>query len=196
MNTVNKRSLHPMMMAACIGLFIFCAVGIAAMMGWIPHSIGKNSETAEVVADNKLDAAEKPRRVVQAAKPVKPQAAPTRVASTAKTGCTQCGVVESVRAIETRGTGSGVGAVGGAVVGGLLGNQVGGGNGKKAMTVVGALGGAVAGHEIEKSSRTITSYETVVRMENGAIRTIANATQPSWHSGDHVKVIDGVIRSS
>lgn len=193
MNTVNKRSLHPMMMAACIGLFIFCAVGIAAMMGWIPNSMGKNPEASALIADNKPAEVKKPQRVAQT---VKQQAAPVRVASTAKTSCSQCGVVESVRTIETRGTGSGVGAVGGAVVGGLLGNQVGGGNGKKSMTVVGALGGAVAGHEIEKSARANTSYETVVRMENGSSRTITNATQPSWHSGDHVKVIDGVIRSS
>ena len=79
-----------MMMAACIGLFLFCAVGIAAMMGWIPHSIGKNSEAPELVADKKLEAAEKPPRVAHA---VKPQAAPIRVASTAKTSCTECGVV-------------------------------------------------------------------------------------------------------
>jgi outer membrane lipoprotein SlyB len=105
-------------------------------------------------------------------------------------------VIESVRAIETRGDGSGVGAVGGAVVGGLLGNQVGGGHGKDAMTVVGAIGGAMAGNQIEKSVKSNTSYEIVVRMENGSSRVMHEANQPSWRNGDRVKVVDGTIRSA
>lgn len=108
--------------------------------------------------------------------------------------CQNCGVVESVREIAVRGNGSGLGAAGGAVVGGLLGNQVGGGHGKQAMTVVGAIGGALAGNQIEKQARATRSYETTVRMDSGSSRTMTQATQPTWYDGDHVKIVDGVVR--
>jgi outer membrane lipoprotein SlyB len=75
-----------------------------------------------------------------------------------------------------------------------LGNQVGGGHGKQAMTVVGAIGGAFAGNQIEKQARAARSYEITVRMDNGSSRTIAQATQPEWRDGDHVKIVDGAVR--
>lgn len=85
--------------------------------------------------------------------------------------CASCGVVESVRAVQQKGEGSGIGVAGGAVAGGLLGNQVGGGNGKTALTVLGAVGGAFAGNEIEKRVRATTVYDVQVRMEDGSTRT-------------------------
>lgn len=89
--------------------------------------------------------------------------------------CASCGTVESVREVKEKGQGSGLGAVGGAVVGGLLGNQVGGGNGKKVMTIAGAAGGAFAGHEIEKHARATTAYDVQVRMEDGSVRSFRRA---------------------
>jgi uncharacterized protein YcfJ len=44
---------------------------------------------------------------------------------------------------------SGAGALMGAIAGGAMGNAVGGGNGKTAATVLGVLGGAVVGNNIE-----------------------------------------------
>ena len=38
----------------------------------------------------------------------------------------------------------------GGVAGGVIGHQIGGGRGKTAATIVGAIGGAVVGNEIEK----------------------------------------------
>lgn len=93
--------------------------------------------------------------------------------------CRDCGVVESVQAVTRKGEGTGVGAVAGGVVGALLGNQVGKGNGRKAMTVIGAVGGGAAGHEIEKRSRSTTIYRVQVRMEDGSLRTIEQANSPS-----------------
>lgn len=93
-------------------------------------------------------------------------------AAPAEQTCPNCGVVESVQAVERKGEGSGVGAVAGGVVGGVLGNQVGGGNGRAAMTVIGAVGGGLAGHEIEKRARSVTVYRVKVRMDDGSLRTI------------------------
>jgi len=105
-------------------------------------------------------------------------------------------VIEAVREIDTKGEGSGLGAVGGAVVGGVLGHQVGGGRGKDIATVVGAVGGAVAGNEIEKRVKSSKSYELTVRFEDGSSRVISEANPPTWRTGDRVKVINGVIQSN
>lgn len=115
--------------------------------------------------------------------PAKPAAAP----------CRECGTVESVREVQQKGDGSGLGAVAGGVVGGLLGHQIGGGRGKDLATVAGAVGGAVAGHQIEKSVRKTTRYEVTVRFEDGTTQVFSQDQQPTWRSGDRVKVVNGVI---
>jgi outer membrane lipoprotein SlyB len=93
--------------------------------------------------------------------------------------CATCGVVESVTPFKQKGEGSGVGAVAGGVLGGVVGNQVGGGNGRKAMTVLGAIGGGLAGNEIEKRQRSTTLYSVKVRMEDGSLRSVTQQTAPS-----------------
>jgi len=107
--------------------------------------------------------------------------------------CRECGVVQSVRAVGHQGQGSGVGAVAGGVVGGALGNQIGRGRGRNAATVVGVLGGAVAGHEIEKSQRSYTTYEISVRFDDGGYRTFAQDAPPPWRQGDRVRMINGTL---
>ena len=89
--------------------------------------------------------------------------------------CSTCGVVESVNAVQEKGEGTGIGAVAGGVLGGVVGHQVGGGNGKTAMTVLGALGGGLAGNEVEKRVRSETRYDVRVRMEDGSSRVFHQA---------------------
>lgn len=116
-----------------------------------------------------------------------------RVAQPAR-ACSNCGRVESVHAVQSQADPSGVGVVGGAVVGGLLGNQIGGGSGKTLATIAGAVGGGYAGNEVEKRTRTATSYQVRVRMENGQVRNFPYNNQPPWHQGDRVRVVDGYLQ--
>lgn len=131
-----------------------------------------------IVADKPMAPADAPAPVVKAAP--KPAAvakpAPERVAKAA--ACTACGVIESVKAVTRKGDASGVGAVAGGVIGAVAGNQVGGGDGRKAMTVIGAIGGGLAGHEIEKRKNSTTVHEVRIRMDDGTVRTIEQATAP------------------
>lgn len=90
---------------------------------------------------------------------------------------------------------SGVGVVGGAVLGGLLGNQVGGGSGRTLATIAGAVGGGYAGNEVEKRTRTTTTYQVRVRMEDGQVRTFPYNSQPNWNAGDRVRVVDGYLQA-
>ena len=185
-----SRTLHPLTWVAGIALILFSAVGIGAFMGWIPTSMGKPGDNAAL---SKLD---KPNASPAKVAPAKVAAAKVPAVPLAAVKCTECGVIQSVREIEAKGEGSGLGAVGGAVVGGVLGSQVGGGSGKKVMTVVGAVGGAVAGNEIEKRVKSTKSYEITVRFDDGSSRVITEANTPTWRAGDKVKVINGVIQSN
>ncbi len=108
--------------------------------------------------------------------------------------CTTCGVIESVQAVQQKGQGTGLGAVAGGVLGGVLGNQVGGGNGRKVATVIGAVGGGFAGHEVEKRARSETSYSVKVRMDDGSIRTVTQSTAPTV--GQRVTVDGDTVRAS
>ncbi|MBS1216901.1 MAG: glycine zipper protein [Proteobacteria bacterium] len=190
--TKNSNSTPVLLWAAGIAVILFSVAGIAAIMGWIPTSIGGSAEKA-TLAQTKKPSLKPAQSTAAGAK-----SAPAKVASNAPVSvkCAECGVIESTREIATSGEGTGLGAAGGAVVGGLLGHQVGGGSGKQIATVVGAVGGAVAGNEVEKRVKSTKSYEITVRLDDGSIRVIGAADPPTWRTGDHVKVVDGVIRAN
>ena len=211
------RQTHPLMIIAAVAITLFSLVGIGAVLGWIPTSVG-NPSPASTPAPL-VQAPEQPAVQPEAAKPVEhkpaakpkskpvvksepphpvaqaavapppPPPAPVIVAAI----CRECAVIEEVREIEKAGTGSGAGAVGGAVVGGVLGHQVGSGRGKDVATVLGAIGGAFGGNQIEKSVKKTKEYQIVVRYEDGTKGLFTQATPPSWRSGDKVKIINGVI---
>jgi outer membrane lipoprotein SlyB len=107
--------------------------------------------------------------------------------------CQNCGIVEGVRAVQQKGQGSGLGAVAGGVLGGVIGHQLGGGHGKQAMTVLGAIGGGLAGNEVEKRARATTIYEVRVRMDDGSERTLTQNTPPA--PGAHVVVEGNSLRT-
>ncbi len=124
---------------------------------------------------------------VQAQAPA-PHAAPRPV-------CFDCGTVESMREVDKKGEGTGLGAVAGGIGGLIIGKQLGNGTGSKIASVLGAAGGAYAGHQIEKNARTTKTYEIAVRMEDGTYRTIPSTSQPTWRAGDHVRIVNGALQS-
>ena len=109
--------------------------------------------------------------------------------------CMECGIVESMREVEKKGEGTGLGAVAGGMGGLILGRQVGNGSGQRLAGVLGAAGGAFAGHQIEKSAKTTKSYEVYLRMEDGSFRTVASATPPTWRTGERVRIVNGTLQS-
>ena len=199
-----SKSPHPLIWVTSIALILFSAVGIGAFMGWIPTSMGEPGDKVvlETPAANISTLAPAKARTRAHTAPAQHKA-PVQVANStpstparASTWCAECGVIESVREIATKGAGSGIGAVGGAVVGGVLGNQVGGGRGQDVMTVVGAVGGALAGNEVEKRVKSTKSYEITVRFDDGTSRVFTEANAPTWRVGDKIKVINGMIQSN
>lgn len=96
--------------------------------------------------------------------------------------------------IEAKGKGTGVGAVAGGVVGGLIGNQIAKhSSNQTAATAVGVVGGALVGNQVEKSVKKTTTYDVVVKMDNGITQTINQATDPVLTVGQKVKIENGVV---
>lgn len=220
--THKGPSHHPMVITAAIAVVLFCLVGTAAMLGWIPSSISGNTAArrADLTASDRLAVASAlpapqqppppqasepalssnaalalaPRVPDQA--PVQPvQPVQLAAAAPARNRCMHCGNVESVREITTRAQGSGVGAAGGALLGGLLGNQVGNGHGRQLATVAAAVGGAVVGNQVEGNIKASHSYDIRVRFDDGSTRTFHQQQAPAWHGGERVRVVNGALHS-
>jgi outer membrane lipoprotein SlyB len=259
MNTSPSPSargrMHPLMILAALAVLLFCLVGTAAILGWLPTSVGGTGERQLSDADRlalastlpqgasqpapgvvvavpgqqlapgyvepatsaapayqpavpaqayvpapaaaaAYVAAPAPARVVEepVSKPAK-KAVQVAAADNGRNWCSNCGNVESVRAIKHRAQGSGLGAAGGAVLGGLLGNQVGGGTGRTIATAAGAIGGAVVGNQVEGNMKATTTYEIRVRLDDGTVRTFNQSKAPAWQSGDRVRIVKGRLRS-
>jgi len=114
---------------------------------------------------------------------------------------TQYGVVQSIDLVQQQtAAGSsniGAGTIAGAVVGGILGHQVGGGNGNTAATVLGAAGGAYAGHTLEKNqqaTQTVNAYKFTVRLANGTYQAFTQTTNVDIRVGDRVQIDNGLLR--
>jgi outer membrane lipoprotein SlyB len=215
-NPITHKNTHPVLLIAAIAVILFCTVGIAAVMGWLPSSTG-SSDTAPVAAVQPEAPAYPPPSAAVSGSQYAANAAvggaalgaaagvaaprpepvyerePVRAAAPAP-ACKNCGVVDGVRVVTQRASGSGVGAAGGAVVGGLLGNQVGGGHGKDLATIAGAIGGAVVGNQVEGNMKATKSYDVTVRMNNGSTRTI-HTTSANWQAGDRVRIVNGQLRA-
>ena len=210
MEAQAARHTHPLVIIAAIAITLFSLVGIGAVVGWIPTSVGTPGAASTPVAQ----APEQPAAQPEQARPVQRQPAvrpkpvarsePPHVAAHAAVPpappvvvaaiCRECAVVEEVREVEKAGQASGAGAVGGAVVGGVIGHQMGGGRGKDVATVLGVLGGGLAGNQIEKNAKKTVEYQIIIRYEDGSKGLFTQATPPTWRSGDKVKVINGVIQ--
>ncbi|MYN44509.1 glycine zipper 2TM domain-containing protein [Pseudoduganella sp. FT93W] len=200
------RSLHPLILSAAVAVVLFCGVGSAAIMGWLPNtrandsvplasaSSPSTSRNAPYSAPANLTPADAERYAAVDGSRALPEN--QQAARPAAAVCNSCGVISSIRSVEHRGQGTGVGAAGGAILGGLLGNQVGSGHGRQLATVAGAVGGAVAGNQVEGNMKTTHSWEIIVRMDNGARRVLHQSAQPQWHEGDAVRIVNGQLRAN
>ena len=194
MEAQAARRYHPLVIIAATAVTLFSLVGIAAVLGWIPTSVGGGATAQAPAQPEAAKQAEEQHAVKPKPRPVHQAVVPPPPPQVAAI-CKECAVIEDVREVEVAGQASGAGAVGGAVVGGVIGHQVGGGRGRDVATVLGALGGGLAGNQIEKNAKTTKEYQIFVRYEDGTKGMFTQPTPPSWRIGDKVKVINGVIQT-
>jgi outer membrane lipoprotein SlyB len=161
--------------------FDYTAASLAAIsMAAMVVMAGCGSGTAEPAA-----APAAPAQTRAAAAPVPPRPMPSA----------HLGAVTHIEALTERPKGSGVGAVAGGVLGGVVGHQVGDGNGQKAATVVGAVGGALLGNKIERDrAEKVTGYRVDVRMDNGDVRSFQQTDLNGLSVGSRVRSDGGSLR--
>ena len=215
---MEKTRLHPLLTAAAISITVFSTVGVASLTGLLPQSIGSQKEAAPLEIPQETAKALEPviaQPVTQpAAKPVKKPVAkvskPRQVEPAVYREIAEAprvaeapqpvvqpgnlGTVQAVREVKQPGEHTAVGPIAGGVAGAVIGSQIGGGNGKKVMTVLGALGGAMAGKHIEKQARAITRWEVDVRHDNGMQETVFSDVAPPYGAGARVRVVDGKLQ--
>ena len=115
--------------------------------------------------------------------------APQQVASVPV--CATCGVIDSYSTVQVKGQNNGVGAVAGGVGGALIGSKIAGRGNHTLGGLIGAVGGGLLGNAVETHERTTTAYEVRVRMSDGSIRTVRQASVP--HVGARVRVDGNVL---
>ena len=206
METQARKPLHPLVWIAGIALIVFCGAGAAALMGWI--GTGKAVEQSPLVLRAPLGTSNDKIAAPSGAESVQLRLTDSQAQKlfwvetngewhlTLRPAVNSLDSSNTVQEVDTKGAGSGVGAVGGAVVGGVLGHQVGDGDQRKIGAVVGAVAGGVVGNEIEKQVRTTKTFEIAVRFDDGSNRVITEATASPWRVGDKVKVVNGVIHNN
>lgn len=100
------------------------------------------------------------------------------------------GVIEQITPIQLQ-TNQNVGV--GAVVGGLaglgIGSLIGGGSGRDVAMVLGTIGGAVAGNQIQKKyDQPIAGQQIIVRATNGVLISVTQPANPALRQGQQVYV--------
>ncbi len=104
----------------------------------------------------------------------------------------------SIDNVTIQGTEGVMGGIGGAVLGGVIGNTIGGGSGKTVATAAGAIGGALAGSQVEGAVTKKSALEITVKYDNEATEAIVQqAGTDFFQVGQAVRVIvnaDGTKR--
>ncbi|HXU42526.1 MAG TPA: glycine zipper 2TM domain-containing protein [Burkholderiales bacterium] len=211
----TKTRLHPLLTVAAVSLTVFSAIGVAALTGVLPHSRGSSEPVIAPEVQKPIEhavtmpapaapaAKPKPRPVARHAAPRPP--APVQVAAAeapavepvkpaALAGA--AGVVESVKEVEQKGENPIAGPIIGGIAGAVLGHQFGEGRGKTVSTAVGAGAGILGGKVVEQKVRATKHWEVTVRLDDGSTKTISSPSQPAWHAGERVRVVDGQILKS
>jgi outer membrane lipoprotein SlyB len=184
---------------ASIAITVFSLLGIASITGHLPGALAEAQPAVEASAQYPVQVQARTQLPAQAPANMAELSIPAAVravnAGTVahKAVCTNCGVVESVRAVETQGSGTGLGAILGGLGGAIVGSNIGAGNGRTAMTLLGGGAGAYAGNEIEKNNHRRVTWQTRVRMDNGIVRTLTTSHEPQFAAGSKVRIVDGQL---
>ncbi len=100
--------------------------------------------------------------------------------------CSDCAYVESIRSIESPNGPAVVGAIAGGIAGALFGDTIGKAHEKHVTRLLGAVGGALLGHEIERAATRRTQYEATLRLPDGGQRVRRYDSPPPFRAGETI----------
>lgn len=184
---MEQTKTHPILIAAGVAVLLFSLLGVAALTGVLPVATPTSGDPA-AVAPRDLPAQPVARPGTQ---PGAQPAARPRAQPRTPGPCASCGVIATIRPVEVQGKTSGLGALAGGVAGGLVGSQFGHGASNMLLTIGGAAGGAFAGDAVEGRMKKQTAWRVTVRLEDGSVRTLRQASQPPFAVGERVRIVDG-----
>jgi len=115
--------------------------------------------------------------------PVPPAPQPER-----RVDCRHCAVVESIRAVEVPTGPAYAGAIAGGIAGAVFGDQIGKAHERHVTRVLGAIGGAFLGHQIQRAATSRTLYDATLRMPNGSLRVRRYDAPPPFQVGQRIPV--------
>jgi outer membrane lipoprotein SlyB len=100
------------------------------------------------------------------------------------------GVIEQINAVELQSNQHrGVGAVVGGIAGLGLGSLIGAGTGRDVAMVLGTVGGALAGNEVQKKyDHPVPGQQVIVRTTHGVLVSVTQAVNPNLFKGQRVYV--------
>ena len=100
------------------------------------------------------------------------------------------GVIEQITPMDLQSSQhTGVGAVVGGLAGVGLGSLIGGGTGRDVAMVAGAIGGAIAGNEVQKRyDRPVPGQQIVVRVKSGVLVSASQPVNPALRMGQPVYI--------
>jgi outer membrane lipoprotein SlyB len=100
------------------------------------------------------------------------------------------GVIEQINATQLESNHHrGVGAVVGGIAGLGLGSLIGGGSGRDVAMVLGTVGGALAGNEVQKKhDKPIAGQQIIVRVASGVLVSVTQPTDPTLTKGQKVYI--------
>ncbi|MBS1132964.1 MAG: 17 kDa surface antigen [Burkholderiaceae bacterium] len=100
------------------------------------------------------------------------------------------GTIEQITAVQLASNHhQGVGAVVGGLAGLGIGSLIGGGTGRDVAMVLGAVGGAVAGNEIQKKhDKPLPGQQIIVRTGNGVLVAVTQPVNPGLRVGQGVYI--------
>lgn len=160
----TRSDPHPLVSLSGIAIIVFCGTGVAAIMGWIPTSMGQGREGGAPIA-TLAPAPAVPGQARQATGVAVPAAVPAPAHPAVRRPCADCGVIEATRQVDRRAESS-------------------------ALPAIGAMR---AGNDIEQQAKASRSHEISIRMDDGSLRLIHQARRPDLRAGDHVRIIDGAV---
>ena len=105
--------------------------------------------------------------------------------------CRPCAVVESIRAVEVPTGPAYAGAIAGGLAGAVFGDQIGKAHERHVARVLGAIGGAFLGHQIQRAATSRTFYDATLRMPNGSLRVRRYDAPPPFQVGQRIPVGGG-----
>src|SRR6266705_1322030 len=109
------RQYHPLVIIAATAVTLFSLVGIAAVLGWIPTSVGGGATAQAPAQPEAAKQAEEQHADKPEPRPVHPVVLHPHPPWLDEI-CRECAVIEEVREVEVAAQHSGAGPVGGAMV--------------------------------------------------------------------------------